>query len=75
MEFIIGNVAENLVAFTKDLEYVCNMHTDSHTMIKASVLFIAVHMVIAYCRDNFPDKLEDNEEGGNSRFRLLSVAS
>ncbi|WP_288143406.1 hypothetical protein [Akkermansia sp. UNK.MGS-1] len=51
------------------------MHTDSHTMIKASVLFIAVHMVIAYCRDNFPDKLEDNEEGGNSRFRMLSVAS
>lgn len=83
VQFIMGEVAKNLVsvkeyiAFMQELENpgkACNIFTDSHVMIKALVLFMAVHILVAYASQNDPDRL-DEEKGGISAFRLFSVAS
>lgn len=79
----MAEVAENLVtvkeyiAFMQELENpgkACNIFTDSHVMIKALVLFMAIHLLIAYASQNDPDRI-DEEKGGISAFRLFSVAS
>lgn len=83
VQFIMAEVAENLVtvkeyiAFMQELENpgkACNIFTDSHVMIKALVLFMAIHLLVAYARQNDPDRI-DEEKGGISAFRLFSVAS
>lgn len=83
VQFIMAEVAENLVtvkeyiAFMQELENpgkACNIFTDSHVMIKALVLFMAIHLSIAYASQNDPDRI-DEEKGGISAFRLFSVAS
>lgn len=83
VQFIMGEVAKNLVsvkeyiAFMQELENpgkACNIFTDSHVMIKALVLFMAIHILVAYASKNDPDRL-DEEKGGISAFRLFSVAS
>lgn len=83
VQFIMAEVAENLVtvkeyiAFMQELENpgkACNIFTDSHVMIKALVLFMAIHLLVAYVSQNDPDRI-DEEKGGISAFRLFSVAS
>lgn len=83
VQFIMAEVAENLVtvkeyiAFMQELDNpgkACNIFTDSHVMIKALVLFMAVHISVAYASQNDPDRI-DEEKGGISAFRLFSVAS
>lgn len=83
VQFIMAEVAENLVtvkeyiAFMQELDNpgkACNIFTDSHVMIKALVLFTAVHILVAYASQNDPDRI-DEEKGGISAFRLFSVAS
>lgn len=83
VQFIMAEVAENLVtvkeyiAFMQELENpgkACNIFTDSHVMIKALVLFMAIHLLVAYASQNHPDRI-DEEKGGISAFRLFSVAS
>lgn len=83
VQFIMAEVAENLVtvkeyiAFMQELENpgkACNIFTDSHVMIKALVLFMAIHLSVAYASQNDPDRI-DEEKGGISAFRLFSVAS
>lgn len=83
VQFIMAEVAENLVtvkeyiAFMQELENpgkACNIFTDSHVMIKALVLFMAIHLLVAYASQNDPDRI-DEEKGGISAFRLFSVAS
>lgn len=83
VQFIMAEVAENLVtvkeyiAFMQELENpgkACNIFTDSHVMIKALVLFMAIHLLVAYAGQNHPDRI-DEEKGGISAFRLFSVAS
>lgn len=83
VQFIMAEVAENLVtvkeyiAFMQELENpgkACNIFTDSHVMIKALVLFMAIHLLIAYASQNDPVRI-DEEKGGISAFRLFSVAS
>ena len=83
VQFIMAEVAENLVtvkeyiAFMQELENpgkACNIFTDSHVMIKALVLFMAIHLLIAYASQNDQDRI-DEEKGGISAFRLFSVAS
>lgn len=83
VQFIMAEVAENLVtvkeyiAFMQELENpgkACNIFTDSHVMIKALVLFMAIHFLVAYASQNDPDRI-DEEKGGISAFRLFSVAS
>lgn len=83
VQFIMAEVAENLVtvkeyiAFMQELENpgkACNIFTDSHVMIKALVLFMVIHLLIAYASQNDPDRI-DEEKGGISAFRLFSVAS
>lgn len=83
VQFIMAEVAENLVtvkeyiAFMQELENpgkACNIFTDSHVMIKALVLFMAIHLLVAYAGQNDPDRI-DEEKGGISAFRLFSVAS
>ena len=83
VQFIMAEVAENLVtvkeyiAFMQELDNpgkACNIFTDSHVMIKALVLFMTVHILVAYASQNDPDRI-DEEKGGISAFRLFSVAS
>lgn len=83
VQFIMAEVAENLVtvkeyiAFMQELENpgkACNIFTDSHVMIKALVLFMAIHLLVVYASQNDPDRI-DEEKGGISAFRLFSVAS
>ena len=83
VQFIMAEVAENLVtvkeyiAFMQELENpgkACNIFTDSHVMIKALVLFMAIHLLIAYASQNDLDRI-DEEKGGISAFRLFSEAS
>ena len=83
VQFIMAEVAENLVtvkeyiAFMQELENpgkACNIFTDSHVMIKALVLFMAIHLLVAYASQIDPDRI-DEEKGGISAFRLFSVAS
>lgn len=83
VQFIMGEVAKNLVnvkeyiAFMQELENpgkACNIFTDSHVMIKALVLFMAVHILVSYASENDPDRM-DEAKGGISAFRLFSVAS
>lgn len=83
VQFIMAEVAENLVtvkeyiAFMQELENpgkACNIFTDSHVMIKALVLFMAIHLLVTYASQNDPDRI-DEEKGGISAFRLFSVAS
>lgn len=59
----MAEVAENLVtvkeyiAFMQELENpgkACNIFTDSHVMIKALVLFMAIHLLIAYASQDEP---------------------
>lgn len=83
VQFIMAEVAENLVtvkeyiAFMQELENpgkACNIFTDSHVMIKALVLFMAIHILVSYASENDPDRM-DEAKGGISAFRLFSVAS
>lgn len=83
VQFIMVEVAENLDTVEKCIAFMlelvnpgkaCNIFTDSHVMIKALVLSMAIHLLVAYARQNDPDRI-DEEKGGISAFRLFSVAS